>query len=106
MTEHANAAVIRSAYEAIGKADMAAVAALLADDITWYESTARMEGVYRGRDQVVAFPGQVFQRAALLTATLELAQPGRDQRPHRALSRMPHRMRGRCVLGARLRWCI
>ena len=43
---------------------------------------------------------------ALLPAALELAQPGRDQRPHRALPGMHHRMRRRCVLGARLRWCI
>jgi hypothetical protein len=36
MSEHPNAAVIRSAYEAIGKADVPAVGA-------WYESTAGME---------------------------------------------------------------
>ena len=65
MSEQPNAAVIRSAYEAIGKADVAAVAALLADDITWYESTAGMEGVYRGRDQVLALLGQVFQQAGM-----------------------------------------
>jgi ketosteroid isomerase-like protein len=65
MSEHPNAAVIRSAYEAISKADMHAVAELLADDITWYESTAGMEGVYRGRDQVLAFLGQVFQQAGM-----------------------------------------
>lgn len=65
MSEHPNAAVIRSAYEAMGKGDMAAVAALLDDDITWYESTAGLEGVYRGRDQVLAFMGQVFQQAGM-----------------------------------------
>ena len=65
MSEHPNAAVIRSAYEAMDKADMAAFAALLDDDITWYESTSGMEGVYRGRDQVMAFPGQVFQNAGM-----------------------------------------
>ncbi|MGH3256729.1 MAG: nuclear transport factor 2 family protein [Streptosporangiaceae bacterium] len=65
MSEHPNAAVIRSAYEAMSKGDMAAVAGLLADDITWYESTAGMEGVYRGRDQVLAFLGQVFQQAGM-----------------------------------------
>jgi len=53
MSEHPNAAVIRSAYEAISKADMPAVAELLDDDITWYESTAGMEGAYHGRDQVL-----------------------------------------------------
>ena len=65
MGEHPNAAVIRSAYEAIGKGYMPAVAELLDDDITWYESTAGMEGVYRGRDQVLAFMGQVFQQAGM-----------------------------------------
>jgi uncharacterized protein len=65
MSEHPNAAVIRSVYEALGKGDMAAVAALLDDDITWYESTAGLEGVYRGRDQVLAFLGQVFQQAGM-----------------------------------------
>jgi len=42
MSEHPNAAVIRSVYEAIGKADMAAVAALLANDdhaVILHEST-------------------------------------------------------------------
>jgi hypothetical protein len=43
---------------------------------------------------------------ALLPAVLELAQPGRDQRPHWALCGMHNRMRRRCVLGAGLRWCI
>ena len=65
MSAHPNAAVIRSAYEAISKGDMPAVAELLDDDITWYESTAGMEGIYRGRDQVLAFMGQVFQQAGM-----------------------------------------
>jgi ketosteroid isomerase-like protein len=65
MSEHPNAAVIRSAYEAMSKGDVPAFAALLDDDITWYESTAGMEGVYRGRDQVLAFLGQVFQQAGM-----------------------------------------
>lgn len=65
MSEHPNAAVIRSAYEAMDRGDVAAFAALLDDDITWYESTAGMEGVYRGRDEVVAFLGQVFQQPGM-----------------------------------------
>ena len=65
MSEHPNAVVIRSVYEAISKGDMAAVAALLDDDITWYESTAGLEGVYHGRDQVLTFLGQVFQQAGM-----------------------------------------
>jgi len=65
MSEHPNAAVIRSAYEAISKGDMPAVAGLLDDDITWYESTGGMEGIYHGRDRVLAFLGQVFQQAGM-----------------------------------------
>ena len=56
MSEHPNAAVIRSVYEAISKGDMDAVAGLLADDITWYESTAGMEGVQEARPLNPALP--------------------------------------------------
>ena len=65
MTEHPNVAVIRSAYEAMDKGDVAAFAALLDEDITWYESTSGMEGIYRGRDAVIAFLGQVLQQAGM-----------------------------------------
>lgn len=65
MSEHHNVAVIRSAYEAMDKGDVATFAALLDDDIVWYESTAGMEGVYRGRDQVLAFLSQVVQQAGM-----------------------------------------
>jgi ketosteroid isomerase-like protein len=65
MTEHPNAAVIRSAYEAMDKGDVDAFAALLDDDIIWYESTAGLAGMYRGRDEVMAFLGQVIQNAGM-----------------------------------------
>jgi ketosteroid isomerase-like protein len=65
MSEHPNVAVIRTAYEAMDKGDMATFAALMDDDILWYESTAGMEGVYRGRDQVLAFMSQLFQQAGM-----------------------------------------
>jgi ketosteroid isomerase-like protein len=65
MSEHPNVAVIRSAYEAMSRADMAAFTALLDDDIVWYESTEGIEGVYRGRDEVLAFLGQVFGQAGM-----------------------------------------
>jgi ketosteroid isomerase-like protein len=61
MDEHPNAAVIRSAYEAMGKGDIASFTAVLDDDIVWHESTPGMEGDYRGRDDVLAFLGSVFQ---------------------------------------------
>jgi ketosteroid isomerase-like protein len=65
MSEHPNAAVIRSAYEAMDKGDADAFAALLDDDIVWYESTSGLEGEYRGRDQVLAFLGHVLQNAGM-----------------------------------------
>ncbi len=65
MNGHPNAAIIRSAYEAVEKGDVAAYAALLGDDIIWHESTPGMEGDYHGRDQVLAFLGQVFQEAGM-----------------------------------------
>jgi hypothetical protein len=39
MNEHPNAAIVRSAYEAFGKGDVAALAALPDDGIVWHEST-------------------------------------------------------------------
>lgn len=65
MSEHPNAAVVRAAYEAMDKADVEAFAALLDDDIIWYESTSGLEGEYRGRDEVMAFLGQVLQSAGM-----------------------------------------
>ena len=65
MNEHPNAAIIRSAYEAVEKGDVAAYAALLDDDIIWHESTPGMEGDHHGRDQVLAFLGQVFQETGM-----------------------------------------
>ena len=65
MNEHPNIAIIQSAYEAVEKGDVAAYAALLDDDVIWHESTPGMEGDYHGRDQVLAFLGQVFQETGM-----------------------------------------
>ena len=65
MNEHPNVAIIQSAYEAVEKGDVAAYAALLDDDIIWHESTPGIEGDYHGRDQVLAFLGQVFQETGM-----------------------------------------
>jgi ketosteroid isomerase-like protein len=65
MSEHQNAAVVRSAYEAIEKGDMAAFAGLLDAGVTWHESTPGFEGDYQGRDQVLAFLGRVFQESGV-----------------------------------------
>lgn len=65
MNEHPNAAVVRSAYEAMEKGDVAGVAELLDDGIIWHESTPGFQGDYRGRDQVLAFLGRVFMEAGV-----------------------------------------
>ena len=59
-TDHKNVAVIRSAYEAVGRGDMAAFAASLDEEIMWHESMPGFEGDYRGRDAVLAFMGRMF----------------------------------------------
>ncbi len=59
MTEHPNAAIVRSAYEAFGKGDVSVLAALLDDEIVWHESTPGMEGDYHGPDQVLALLAKV-----------------------------------------------
>lgn len=65
MNEHPNAAIIRSAYEALEKGDVATFAALLDDDITWHESTPGFVGDYHGRDQVLGLLGKVFQETGV-----------------------------------------
>ena len=60
MSEHPNAAVIRSGYEAVARGDMAGLAAVLDDDIVWHESMPGYEGDYQGRDGVLAFLGRMF----------------------------------------------
>jgi hypothetical protein len=63
MSEHPDAAVVRSAYEALSRGDMTTFEGLLHDDIVWHESAAGMEGDYRGRDETLAFLGKVFQES-------------------------------------------
>ena len=65
MNEHPNAAVIRSAYEAVGRGDMETLVSVLADDIVWHESTPGFEGTYHGRDQALALLGRVFEETGL-----------------------------------------
>ena len=61
MHEESNAAIIRSAYEAMAQGDVPAFAGLLDDDITWHESTPGFRGDYHGRDQALALLGSVMQ---------------------------------------------
>jgi uncharacterized protein len=72
MTEHPNAAVVRSAYEAVERGDMAAFAAALDDDIVWHESMPGYEGDYHGRDGVLAFLGRMFAETGMELKELTL----------------------------------
>ena len=83
MTEHPNAAVVRSAYEAVERGDMAAFAAALDDDIVWHESMPGFEGDYHGRDGVLAFLGRMFAETGI-----EVKRPHAPPRPRR---RQPRR---------------
>ena len=65
MTEHPNAAIVRSAYEAMERGDMAAFAGALDDDIVWHESMPGFEGDYHGRDGVLAFLGRMFAETGI-----------------------------------------
>ena len=65
MDEHPNAAIVRSAYEAMARGDMPAMAEVLDEDIIWHESTPGFEGDYRGRDQVLALMGRVMQETGV-----------------------------------------
>ena len=49
-------AVVRAGFEAFGKGDMAAFAALFAPDATWnHRNPDRLGGVHDGRDAIMAF---------------------------------------------------
>jgi ketosteroid isomerase-like protein len=65
MNEHPNAALVRSAYEAIERGDMEAFAAALDEDIVWHESMPGFEGDYHGRDEALALLGRVFETTGL-----------------------------------------
>lgn len=72
MSEHPDAAVVRSAYEALARGDMATFSGLLHEDIVWHESAPGMEGVYRGRDETLAFLGRVFQDSGLEMTSMNI----------------------------------
>lgn len=72
MAEHPDAAVVRSAYEALSQGDMATFAGLLHEDIVWHESAPGMEGDYVGRDETLAFLGRVFQESGLAMTSMEI----------------------------------
>ena len=65
MTEHPNAALVRSAYEAVERGDVGAFADSLDENILWHESMPGFEGDYHGRGEVVAFLGRVFEETSM-----------------------------------------
>lgn len=72
MSEHPDAAVVRTAYEALSRGDMTTFAGLLHEDIVWHESAPGMEGDYRGRDETLAFLGKVFQESGLEMTSMQI----------------------------------
>src|SRR5262245_9608270 len=65
MTEHPNAAVIRSAYEAVERGDIETFVSVLDDNILWHESMPGFEGTYRGRDETLAFLDRVIAETGM-----------------------------------------
>ncbi len=72
MSEHPNAAIVRSAYEAMETGDMPAFVALLDDNIIWHESTPGFVGNYRGRDQVLALLGSIMQETGVQMSRISI----------------------------------
>jgi len=65
MNEHPNAALVRSAYEAVERGDMETFAAALDDNIVWHESMPGFEGDYRGRDEALRLLRRVFEETGM-----------------------------------------
>src|SRR3989304_3720966 len=62
MAEHPNAAVLRKAYDAFDKGDMATLAELFAEDVVWHAPGRNpVSGVHRGRDAVFAGFAKFFE---------------------------------------------
>jgi ketosteroid isomerase-like protein len=71
-TEHPDAAVVRSAYEALARGDMETFAGLLHEDIIWHESAPGLEGTYTGRGETLAFLQRVFAQSGLEMTSLRI----------------------------------
>ena len=99
MNEHPNAAIIRSAYEAMEKGDVATYTALIDDDIIWHESTPGFEGDYHGRDQVLALFGKVFQETGLQMSRISIHDILADDDHAVILHESTLTMKGRSITG-------
>jgi len=62
MTEHPNVAILKRAYEAFAKADIATLSELIAEDAIWHVTGHhQFSGDYKGRDQILAFFGTLAE---------------------------------------------
>jgi uncharacterized protein len=56
MTEHPNASVLRRAYEAFARRDVATLGELFADNVVWHvPGRSALSGTFRGQDEVFAY---------------------------------------------------
>ena len=56
MTEHPNASVLKRAYEAFARRDVATLGELFADDVVWHvPGRSALSGTFRGQDEVFAY---------------------------------------------------
>lgn len=61
-SERENLALVRRGFDAFAAGDMAALTELFADDAVWnFVPTGVLAGNYRGRDQIFAWFGQLYQ---------------------------------------------
>ena len=61
MSEHPNALLVRSLFDAFARRDLDAILALVPDDLVWHFPGRRgkLAGAHRGRDAVLAFLANV-----------------------------------------------
>jgi len=64
VTEHSNAAIVRTGFERFARGDVSGMVSLFAEDAVWrVPGTNAMAGEYGGRDEIIAF----LRRTAELT---------------------------------------
>jgi uncharacterized protein len=65
VTEHPNIELTRRGYAAFAKGDLAALAELIADDVTWHAlGVGPLSGTYHGRDAVFNFFARLAEETA------------------------------------------
>jgi ketosteroid isomerase-like protein len=73
-TAGSDIAVVRGGFEAFGKGDMAAFAAMFAPDATWnHRNPDRLGGIHEGREGIVAF---IVESGRLTAGTLRAVPEG------------------------------